>query len=124
MDFQGNKAIYLQIVDYVCEQVLLKKWLEKDKIPSVRELAVMLEVNPNTVMRTYAFLEEKNIIEMQRGIGYFVADTAYKRAIEFKKQEFLSEDLPQIFKSMDLLGIDFENFTKLYNKRMKHEKEQ
>lgn len=124
MDFRNQKAIYLQIADFVCEQILLNKWKEKDKIPSIRELAINLEVNPNTVMRTYSFLEEQEIIEMQRGIGYFVADKAAKNALKFKKEEFLSEDLPQLFKSMDLLDIGLEDFKQLYQRRSKHEKEQ
>lgn len=122
MDFQNKKAIYLQIADFVCEQILLNKWLEKEKIPSIRELAISLAVNPNTVMRTYSFLEEKAIIEMQRGIGYFVADNARKHTLEFKKEEFLTNDLPQVFRSMELLNIDLENFSYLYRKRSKHEK--
>lgn len=123
MDFQTKKAIYLQIADYVCEQILLKKWMENEKIPSIRELAVNLEVNPNTVMRTYSFLEEKRIIEMQRGIGYFVTAGAYDNVIKFKKDEFLTMDLPQLFRSMDLLQINFENVKQLYNERLKYEKE-
>jgi len=117
MDFQSKKAIYLQIADFVCEQILLKKWKGKEKIPSVRELAISLEVNPNTVMRTYTFLEEKNIIDMQRGIGYFVSDSAYDNIIDFKKHEFLTLDLPQIFRSMDLLHINLDHLKKLYNER-------
>src|ERR1700722_11919017 len=101
MDFQSKKTIYLQIADFVCEQILLNTWKKNEKIPSVRELAVSLEVNPNTVMRTYAFLEEKDIIQMQRGIGYFVTEKARKNILDFKKDEFLSKDLPQIFRSMD-----------------------
>lgn len=121
MDFQNKKAIYLQIADYVCEKILLNHWKENDKIPSIRDLAVDLEVNPNTVMRTYAFLQDKNIIEMQRGVGYFVAEKARKQALEFKKTEFLTTDLPNIFKSMDLLNIDLEAVGQLYRKRVKHE---
>jgi GntR family transcriptional regulator len=124
MDFRNQKAIYLQIADFVCEQILLNKWKEKDKIPSIRELAISLEVNPNTVMRTYSFLEEQEIIAMQRGIGYFVAEKATKHALRFKKEEFLSEDLPQLFKSMDLLDIGLDDFKQLYQRRSKHEKEQ
>lgn len=123
MNFQSNKAIYLQIADYVCEQILLKQWQENEKIPSIRELAVSLEVNPNTVMRTYAFLEGKGIIKTQRGIGYFVAENAYNQSLLFKKQEFLQEDLPQIFRSMDLLGINLDDFKELYEARTKYEKE-
>lgn len=123
MDFQNKKAIYLQIADYVCEQILLKRWKISDKILSIRELAINLEVNPNTVMRTYAFLEDKQIIKMERGIGYFVAEDAYEKVVDFKKQEFLQEDLPRIFKTMGLLQIDMDKIMQLYNKRAKHEKE-
>ena len=89
MEFQSKKAIYLQIADYVCEQILLKKWPVSEKIPSVRELAITLEVNPNTVARTYLFLEEKTIITMQRGIGYFVSEQSIEHIIALKKEEFL-----------------------------------
>lgn len=119
MEFAAKKAIYLQIADFVCEQILLHQWPEKEKIPSIRELAITVQVNPNTVARTYAFLEEKNMIEMQRGIGYFVKAAAYKQALQFKKEEFLAEDLPKIFRSMDLLNIDLEEFKKLYHSREK-----
>ncbi|OGT31561.1 MAG: GntR family transcriptional regulator [Gammaproteobacteria bacterium RIFCSPHIGHO2_12_FULL_35_23] len=120
MEFQSKKAIYLQIADYVCEQILLKKWPVSEKIPSVRELAITLEVNPNTVARTYLFLEEKTIITMQRGIGYFVSEQSIEHIIALKKEEFLSIELPQVFKTMDLLNIDLEQFKKLYDKRTKH----
>jgi GntR family transcriptional regulator len=119
MEFGGKKAIYLQIADFICEQILLQKWLEKQKIPSIRELAVSLQVNPNTVTRTYAFLEEQGMIEIQRGVGYFVAKNARDHVFEFKKKEFVTMELPEIFRSMDLLNIDFEQFKKLYNERGK-----
>lgn len=117
MEFKNKKAIYLQIADYVLEQILLKKWPENEKIPSVRELAVTIEVNPNTVMRTYTYLQERDIIKMQRGIGYFVADGAYDSTIVLKKQEFIGDDLPQFFKTMELLGVDFDDLKKLYEVR-------
>lgn len=123
MSFQTKKAIYLQIADFVCEKILLSIWKEKEKIPSIRELAISLEVNPNTVMRTYNFLEENNIIEIQRGIGYFVSEKARKNTLELKKEEFLIEDLPNIFKSMDLLNISMHDFKQLYRRRKEHEKE-
>ena len=120
MDFHNKKAIYLQIADFVCEQILLKKWA--GKIPSVRELAVSLEVNPNTVVKTYFFLEERNIIVLRRGIGYFLTGHARASVIDFKKHEFMTEDLPEILKAMDLLNISLEDFKQLYNERGDHEK--
>jgi GntR family transcriptional regulator len=122
MDFQSKKAIYLQIADYVCEQILLEKWKNIEKIPSVRELAITLEVNPNTVMRTYSYLEEKKIIATQRGIGYFVREDAYQHVVALKKAELMETDLPKLFRSMDLLQIDFDKIKQLYKERMNYEK--
>ena len=68
MEFKAQRAIYLQIADHVCEKILKKILQENDRIPSVREFAVSIEVNPNTIVRTYAYLEEQGIIYKQRGI--------------------------------------------------------
>lgn len=119
MDFQSTKAIYLQIADYMCEQILVGKWSKSEKIPSVRDLAVSLQVNPNTVVRSYSFLEEQGIIKMQRGIGYFVTEDANQNVISLKKQEFLTTHLPQFFKLMDLLDIDLNQLKQLYEERAK-----
>ncbi|RFM29502.1 GntR family transcriptional regulator [Deminuibacter soli] len=106
MQFNESQAIYLQIADYVCEKILLKQWKADDKIPSVRELAVQLEVNPNTVMRTYDFLQQQQIIYNQRGIGFFVSADAMQVALQYRKNQFLEKDLPQVFHNMRLLNMD------------------
>ena len=108
MEFRDNKAIYLQIAEFICERILLKQWAVGDKISSVRELAVQLEVNPNTVARTVEFLQQKDIIFTKRGMGYFVSDDAVEKVLAFKKDDFLQNDLPLFFKNIQLLGIDFE----------------
>ena len=108
MEFRDNKAIYLQIAEFICERILLKQWAVGDKIPSVRELAVQLEVNPNTVARTVEFLQQKDIIFTKRGMGYFVSDEAVEKVLAFKKDDFLQNDLPLFFKNIQLLEIDFE----------------
>ena len=53
MEFDQHKPIYLQIADAICERILTGQWPEGDRIPSVRECGVSLEVNPNTVARSY-----------------------------------------------------------------------
>ena len=100
MQFRDSIAIYLQIADYICEKILLKHWKVDERIPAVRELAVQLEVNPNTVMRTYEFLQGQNIIYNQRGIGYFVGPEAQKNATHYRKNEFLDKELPALFRNM------------------------
>ncbi|MFH1852000.1 MAG: GntR family transcriptional regulator [Candidatus Neomarinimicrobiota bacterium] len=114
MEFHSDQAIYLQIADYICEQILTGTWESGAKIPSIRELAVDIEVNPNTVMRTYTFLQERDIIFNRRGIGYFVADGALDQTRKLKQDEFISTGLPRFFKTLDLLGLSFSDLEKLY----------
>ena len=115
MEFRDNKAIYLQIAEFICERILLREWAVGDKIPSVRELAVQLEVNPNTVARTVEFLQQKDIIFTKRGMGYFVSEEAVDKVLAFKKDDFLQNDLPLFFKNIQLLGIDFEELKGRHN---------
>ena len=108
MQFRESQAIYLQIADYVCEKILLKEWPPGERIPSVRELAIQLEVNPNTVMRTYDFLQQQGIIFNQRGIGFFAAGDAITQATRYRKELFVEKDLPPVFRSLFLLGMDLD----------------
>jgi GntR family transcriptional regulator len=105
MDFNNTQAIYLQIADYVCDKIQLKIWKEDEKIPSVRELAVMLEVNPNTVMRSYEYLQNQEIIYTKRGMGYFAQANAAAGILKTRRGQFIKEELPQVFKKMLLLNI-------------------
>lgn len=116
MQFRESQAIYLQIADYVCEKILLKEWAADARIPSVRELAIQLEVNPNTVMRTYDFLQQQEIVYNQRGIGYFVSAGAVKQALAYRRNEFLEKELPQFFRNMYLLDMEPEELKPRYEK--------
>src|SRR5688572_15482249 len=116
MQFRDSSAIYLQIADYILERILLKQLKAGERIPAVRELAVQLEVNPNTVMRTYEFLQEQNIIFNQRGIGYFVSPDAIKNATLYRKTEFIEKELPNIFRNIYLLGMDVDELRARYEK--------
>lgn len=114
MDFNSNKAIYLQIAEHVCEHIMLGTWKEEEKIPSVRDLAVQLEVNPNTVMRTYDLLQQKSIIANKRGIGFFLTPDALQEVKAYRKAMFLEEELPQLFRNIYLLDIGLEELQKRY----------
>lgn len=116
MEFKDKQAIYLQIADYICEQILLGKWPPGERIPSVRDLAAMIEVNPNTVMRTYDFLQGKEIIFNKRGIGYSADEKASEKILDYKKERFLATELPELFKNMYLLGIDMDELRTRYGK--------
>ncbi len=116
MQFRESIAIYLQIADYILERILLKQWRTDERIPAVRELAVKVEVNPNTVMRTYEFLQGQNIIYNQRGIGYFVAPDAIKNATQYRRTEFIEKELPNIFRNMFMLDMDIDELKTRYEK--------
>lgn len=122
MDFHDNRAIYLQIADLFCENILSGKWNSGDRIPSVREMAVNIEVNPNTVMRTFNYLQEKEIIFNKRGIGYFVAEDGFEKVRSLKKRDFIEKELPRIFKSMDLLNLEIRDLEDLYEKHSNQKK--
>ncbi|MCU0339349.1 MAG: GntR family transcriptional regulator [Spirosomaceae bacterium] len=108
MNFHNQIPIYLQIAEYIGEQVLTQQWKPDDKVPSIRELAVQLEVNPNTVQRTYDFLQTREVIFTKRGLGYFVAASAEQNYLAWRREAFIQNELPIFFKQLRLLKMDFE----------------
>lgn len=120
MDFNSNKAIYLQIAEHVCEHIMLETWKAEEKIPSVRDMAVQLEVNPNTVMRTYDLLQQKSIIANKRGIGFFLTADAKREVKAYRKALFLEEELPQLFRNIYLLDIGLDELQQRYQAFIAH----
>ena len=114
MEFKDNEAIYLQIAAFVCENILTGKWAAGQKILSVRDLAVELEVNPNTVMRSYEFLQGLEIVYNKRGHGLFVAEDGFEKVKAYRKQNFVHQNLPELFKNMYLLGISIDEIRQQY----------
>ncbi|WP_338871922.1 GntR family transcriptional regulator [Spirosoma sp. SC4-14] len=121
MDFRDKQAIYSQIADYVCEKILLRQWPPGERIPSVRDLGVELEVNPNTVVRAYDFLQQKSIIFNKRGLGYFAADDAPDRITAYRREQFLEAELPVFFRTLYLLNIDLKEIEQRYDEFVKAE---
>ena len=110
IDFNNTQTIYMQIVDWVFDQVLTGAWKPGDKAKSVRELAVMFEVNPNTVMRPYDYLQNNGIFLNKRGIGFFVAGDALDVIRDTERRKFIDEELPLFRSRASLLGIDLKDF--------------
>lgn len=114
MDFSNSRAIYLQIVDWVCAQIVSGRWPVGERVLSVRELGARLEVNPNTVMRSYEMLQNQQIIVNKRGVGFFVADEAVERIKVMRKEQFLNEELPALFATMKMLEVPMSEVETLY----------
>ncbi len=115
MNFNTNQSIFIQIADRVCDRVLSGEYQADARIPSVRELAVEMEVNPNTVMRSFERLQANDIIYNKRGIGYFIASDAEKKIRKMRHNQFVDEVLPSVFKEMHLLGVNLSELTEAYH---------
>lgn len=72
---EESAPLYLRIIDLMKRRILAGKYRAGDKLPSVRELAVELQVNPNTVARAYAVLQEEGVSEARPGGGNYVAQS-------------------------------------------------
>ena len=126
MNFKESKPIYLQIADRICDEILQGRYAEGDRLPSVRDYAATVEVNPNTAMRSYDFLQSRAVIRMQRGIGYFVEQGAAGRIRAFRRETFMNEELYDFFRQARSIGITPEELVALYRQyiaSIKKEKE-
>ena len=114
MIFSNDKPIYIQMADRLCDEILSGVYQDDDRIPSVREYAVLFEVNTNTAVKAYDELARANIIYNKRGLGYFVTPGAKKQILKERKQAFMKEHLPELFRQMKLLGIKKEEVCNLF----------
>ena len=105
IDFKSTKGIFLQIAENICRQILEGTLKAGDRVPSVRDLAADFEVNRNTVLRTYALLDETDIFENRRGVGFFVSEKAVKIIQASEKKEFFTNDLPEFIQKVKLLKL-------------------
>ena len=115
MTFNSDKPIFMQMADRLCDEILADKYQDDDRIPSVREYAVLLEVNTNTAVKAYDELARANIIYNKRGLGYFVTKGAKKQILKERKHVFMKEQLPELFRQMQLLGITLEDVKVAYD---------
>ena len=114
MKFKESKSIYLQIADRICDEILQGQYKEEERIPSVREYAAMVEVNANTVVRSYDYLQGLEVIYNKRGLGYFVSQDGCERILGLRKEFFLKEELPDFFRQLKMLGISMTEISRMY----------
>ncbi|MDR2954569.1 MAG: GntR family transcriptional regulator [Prevotella sp.] len=121
MNFKENKAIYLQIAERICDEILLDKYKTEERVPSVREYAAIVEVNFNTVMRTFEYLQSQEIIYNKRGLGYFVSSGAKDIIIRLRKATFLEDEIYDFFKQIHTLDIPMDEIAEMYNRYSKEQ---
>ena len=123
IDFNNNtKAIYLQIADDICDQVLTGVFTPDERIPSVREYAALVEVNVNTVMRAYDYLAGLEIIYNKRGLGFFASPDARQKVIELRRREVLGDGVQAVFRQLAMLDITPAQLSEMYQQYLDNQK--
>ena len=114
MNFKDNKAIYLQIADRIGDDVLSGKLAADAKIPSVREMAAQIEVNANTVARTYDHLQQNGVIYTKRGLGYYVSPDARDTIVRMRREQLMQGEMDYFLGQRKAVGITPADLAKLY----------
>ena len=103
-DFDERYPIYQQIIHRFSRSLVKGELNPGDRIPSIRELAVDLKVNTNTIQRSYQEMERSNMIYSQRGTGYFVMND--DRLVDTVKDNMVRESPTRFLEEMRALGYD------------------
>lgn len=102
-EFEASKPIYIQIAEQIFQKIVRSEISPGEKLPSVREMAIQLGVNPNTIQRTYSEMERMGVVETKRGQGTFVIG---KEEIIAELKETMQKDIiGQFVNSMEELGL-------------------
>lgn len=113
LDFKG-KPVYVQIAERMMETFAEEGVKTDTRVASVRENAANMEVNINTMMRSYEMLERLGVVYNRRGVGFFVSADAPERISAYFRDEFLGKELPRIFARMRKLGFTPDQLSTLY----------
>lgn len=113
--FNNETPIYLQIIEHIRMQIISREYLPNDRLPSVRELSLAFEVNPNTVQKALAELENKGLIYTERTNGKFVTND--EKIITAEKEKVINSIINDFYKSMDKIGLNKTEIIKLLNEK-------
>ncbi len=109
-NFDNERPIYIQLVELIRVEIVSGKFKKGERIPSVRELALMMKVNPNTMQKALNELENQKLIYTERTNGKFVTED--EKLIENVKKELAKEKVNNYLDSMNSIGISFEESLK------------
>lgn len=108
MNYKDHKPIYQQIIDYCLKQIGNGTWRPGERLPSMRELCVTLQVNNRTLLRATDELERMGLITAQRGQGYFCTNDAKSRLLIAKRMEFDKVVISELLEAMEECGYTLE----------------
>lgn len=109
-DFDNERPIYIQLVEIIKLNIVSCKYKKGQKLPSVRELALIMKVNPNTMQKALAELENENLVYTERTNGKYVTED--EKLIEKIKKELAQEKVDNYLTSMQRIGINYDSAIK------------
>ncbi len=111
-EWREDQPIYRQLRDKVAEAILKGSLQEGDALPSVRNIAVEMQINPLTASKAYQELVAEELVEKRRGLGMFVIAGAKDRLLSAERKQFLDEEWPTMVTRIKSLGLDIEELLK------------
>ena len=108
-DFHASQPIFVQIRQRLIEMILRQQVAEGDALPSVRQIAGDLSVNPLTVTKAFEALVDIGVVEKRRGLGMFVTSGARAQLLAYEREKFLKEDWPRIAAQIKALDLDLKD---------------
>ena len=108
-DFHASQPIFVQIRQRLIEMILKRQVEEGDALPSVRQIAADLSVNPLTVTKAFEALVDIGVVEKRRGLGMFVTTGARSALLAHERDKFLKEDWPRIAAQIKALNLDLKD---------------
>ncbi len=108
-DWTDDQPIYRQLKDKVVRAILDGSLREGEPLPSVRTIAVELQINPLTASRAYQELAAEGLVEKRRGLGMYIVEGARKALLEAERRRFLEHEWPRILDRIRALGLDLES---------------
>ena len=104
--FDNERPIYIQLLEMIRIDIVSGKFKKGQKLPSVRELALMMKVNPNTMQKALVELEDEKLIYTERTNGKYVTED--EKLIEKIKKQLAQEKVNNYLNSMKNIGISYE----------------
>lgn len=111
-DWTEDQPIYRQLRDKVVDAIMDGSLKEGEPLPSVRTVAVELQINPITASKAYQELVGEQLVEKRRGLGMFVVEGARGRLLEAERRRFMEQEWPKVLERMKKLELDARELLK------------
>ncbi len=120
INFNSTEPIYQQIINHLLQAIARKEYQPGNRLPSVREMAELLKVNPNTIARVYKELEQEGYLEKKRGLGTFITEDEI--IIEGIREKLAQKACKEFIQSMCALGYPQEKIQSFLDEYITEEK--